>query len=733
MKMNLKRSFAFFITLVMLFSMVPAVELHVHAATSKDFSGSTVTNLGMSATDATGSGSPTCSWTASGNTISGSLVGGYDGSGYNHYYYQSTSTLTLTNNTGKKAVLAFNYSVETQGSDYGDITVNGTKYTSSATGKSVSVTLENGESITVILNVPERKKGWWTDPEKNGASISITGITLTPDDTVTVNFGTATNGSYTVTDASGNTVDLSSALSAKAIDSFNLTATPESGYSFAGWYYKPEGGTESFWSGLATYENALFDQSGTYVPKFIPTEDGIWGVGEAVFDDLNNAIAAANASSNDKTIVPLQDVTISGEYTIPAGVTLHIPFDAEHTMYGANPAVIEGADSNWTTPTAYRTLTMASGSKLIINGVLEISAKHYCSMGGNTIGGSVYKTYGCISMNAGSSIEVNDKAILYAWGYIKGDGEVKAYSGSTVYEKMQIADYRGGTATTMITGINKGKKLFPFSQYYVQNIEVKEYIYAGASIVAHTGVYAENVETATLVFVGSGDAMFKLESGYVVKWYDGVKDYLIFDVYGNISISPINVTALGMTIDSSEYRLGINSNIAIHAYSGSTVKIAQDLVLHPGVNVTVDAGATMENSANLFIVDNNDWGLYCRNFEFIPIQWTTVNGSTAVRTSLDDVIIDINGTVKSSGKIYTSTNGNNSIISSKKTGMYNILTAPGSSTSINQVTGADWTANAKGWKTITMYPAVLTNGIGTTTATSGAAAGSTFYYSAVQQ
>ena len=53
-----------------------------------------------------------------------------------------------------------------------------------------------------------------------------------------------------------------------------------------------------------------------------------------IFDNLNSAINSANASSTSKIIVLMNNGTLpAGDYTIPSGVTLLIPFDTANTMY----------------------------------------------------------------------------------------------------------------------------------------------------------------------------------------------------------------------------------------------------------------------------------------------------------------------------------------------------------------------------------------------------------------
>ena len=116
----------------------------------------------------------------------------------------------------------------------------------------------------------------------------------------------------------------------------------------------------------------------------------------------------------------------------------------------------------YTTPSAYRTLTMASGANLTVNGSLNVGGKQSAEQ---RHAGYVSGPYGCINMSANSTITMNSGSTLYAWGYIIGSGSVVAKSGSTVNENFQLADYRGGDVTSDITQSHKDKDLFPMSQW----------------------------------------------------------------------------------------------------------------------------------------------------------------------------------------------------------------------------------------------------------------------------
>ena len=60
MKLSFKRIISLTLVLVMVLAMAPMMALQANAATTTDFADSTVADLGISATNATGSGTPEC-------------------------------------------------------------------------------------------------------------------------------------------------------------------------------------------------------------------------------------------------------------------------------------------------------------------------------------------------------------------------------------------------------------------------------------------------------------------------------------------------------------------------------------------------------------------------------------------------------------------------------------------------------------------------------------------------
>ena len=253
-----------------------------------------------------------------------------------------------------------------------------------------------------------------------------------------------------------------------------------------------------------------------------------FSVGSQTYSDLNDAITAAQ-SGTDKTIVVATDGLLSGSYTIPAGVTLLIPFDDANTLYTTSP----GVDETVANQIAYRTLTLDSNTSITVCGAISVGGKLFTSSNSHVC--KPTGAYGQIQMNVGSQITVENGGELYAWGYITGSGNVRITSGATVYECFQVTDWRGGSATIKFGTPANVKKVFPFSQYYVQNIEAPLTIEYGGAEKAYIAAYGENI---AIGFVGAG-GMFELAEGATfTKTYDPATDRISFDISCLLYTSP---------------------------------------------------------------------------------------------------------------------------------------------------------------------------------------------------
>ena len=677
-----KRFLSLLLVAVMVLALVPAITLPAFAATNGAVTGLSDANIGLSF-----DGTAEDAWNANGSTITGSAVSVEGMCDSTHY----ESTLTIKNNKTAKATLSFNYAIE---ANSGTIKVNGTAVTANgAFNKELAV----GESIKVYI-----KSGSTT-----ATKITMTNVALVSDVTATTTFVPAENGTYTV---DGKTVTETYSNTQSSMTAYQVVATPAEGYQFLGWYNLTTG--KCIATAASTALNIESDC--TITAKFVSKVVALFETGGQRFADLNEAVAYAQANKQSK-ITLATDGSISGNYTIPTGITLLIPFDAAGTLYTNAPAAIR------TTPAskAFRTLTMSEGTSITVNGAISLGGRYFAA-GGSQQGRPV-GDYGYIKMADNSSITVKNGGNLYAWGFISGSGSVLAESGATVYEFYQIADFRGGSASS-----NMGNKVFPFSQYFVQNIEVPLTLNAGANEKVFSGVYAMSTTyTTSINFIGN-DGMFKVVSGSFTKDYDEKTDRLILTVNGEAELNTLALSLAGMNVDSASYVLPITNNISINIQSGK-VTINQDTALLAGVEVSIAEGAdlTVSSGKNVYIYDGDEWN--SDNFVWGPCKFKSVAyapGKAYNRTNADlkDAKVNVNGSLTAIGAIYT-TKGGADICSSNGTGKYVQHGIPGTGTATYQ-----YNANGNKSVTIPITPAKLHNADGTYTETANASAGDTINY-----
>lgn len=735
-----RRFVSLLLTFVTVLTLLPAMTLPALAATNGTVTGLADENIGLSFT-----GDADNAWSASGLQIVGSATGKASescGDSDTHY----NSTLTITNNKTTKATLSFDYT--TVLSD-GTIQVDGTAVTM---GGKFSKELAPNASIKVYI-----KSGSTSAATK----ITMTDVKLVSDATATVTFLPAENGSYTV-DGKAITEVYTNSKSSKT--AYQVKATPETGYKFMGWYDE----TEGKYIDTAPTTALNIEKDCTITARFVSNTTAIFETGGQVFDDLGKAITEAKKNPS-ATITLVNSGTITGSYTIPSGVTLLIPCDDAHTVYREMPGTIGNVKADHT-QAVYAKLTMGSGTKLVVNGALSVAAQ--VSSANSSYTSVPTGKYGQIEMQDGASIVLESDSSLYCWGFITGKGDIVAKSGSKVYEEFQIADHRGGNKTRTL---NSQEKTFPFSQYYVQNIEARLEIQYGAIEEAVCRMYATSDDPAdiTLHFIAKDSGgLFNLTSkdSKFVKWYDPQTERVSYEVYGDANLSSISftlkVSIFSVKVNSAHFNLPIMQNTTINVKRGTTT-IDQSLCLIPGSQVIVDKGATVKiaNGKSIYVYDRSDWvykewdietidvggqkkpkyinsGFTLGGSDFRPEYYTPSRSSDSWKShfttaDMQDVKFDVNGTLNVEGKLYT-TKGGADITSSLGSGKVVLSTAPTGDVKTHQYMQSrktDYDSSTKeykkevpGYKEINATPARLHNADGSYTPTAGSKAGDTFTY-----
>ena len=322
----------------------------------------------------------------------------------------------------------------------------------------------------------------------------------------------------------------------------------------------------------------------------------------------------------------------AGDYTIPKGVTLLIPGDAERTV---TIGVLSSADVlNSSAFTPIRVLHVAEQTKITVDGNLSVHADLSQTQGYN--GRPV--TYGQIDLGTNSQIIANENAILSIYGYITGDPDntsVTINEGAKVYEALIFKDWRGGTATVnlVLDNMTGNHKVFPVQQYYVQNVETRLVINYGATETLIAVVDMEGtkmvVESDFIVKESNGvNGLFQMNKGVTfIKYFDRKTDRLKFIIKGedqngtNAKLSiknielPLNLSQLlgdllssigssvGLDkVNSKDYVMPLNNNMDVSIYN-MDITINHDMAFLAGSTLYVDPNSTATLSGNVFVYD----------------------------------------------------------------------------------------------------------------------------------
>ena len=538
--------------------------------------------------------------------------------------------------------------------------------------------------------------------------------------TATITFGIPVNGKYTykLTDAEGDGEEVSLSTTPcptlKTKDEITLTATPDEGIKFFGWY-KGSDSPENYLSYSTTFQRA-FSEDITINAKFIEENTTIWLIKETKkhYYDLSEAIGACG--NETRTIVLISDgVVPAGNCTIPSNVTLLIPYDEAYEVNGTSPTTVT-ADASPKDPSLYRKLTLEGGVNIVVEGGGSICVNAKILSGNTTaknVCGRVTGGYGLINMMSESSITLSSGAKLYCWGYIIGEGTIEAKSGANVYEPFQLADFRGGTASFKFFDANSCHKVFPYSQYYVQNIEVPITLYAGAKETLFSGFITTkltgngNDETTFAPnFIGS-DGLFNITEGTFTKYYDKDEDRLVCTVNGTLEMKKLTITityaSIKYPISSEAYVFPITNNLTININSGTTTVNAEAAFL-AGTRTYIAKDATLKLTKPAYIYDRDNWvsGQYVyggsgNQSYFRPLHYSG-SGGTSIKTkrtdaNLLDAVIDVNGTLIATDFLYTTAGtgtepnlGGADICSSEGTGIIQLTKGAGAETKTYQAT-----------------------------------------------
>ena len=534
---------------------------------------------------------------------------------------------------------------------------------------------------------------------------------------VNITFVAPSNGTYTIKVNGGSAETVSSADVVKNnVEGVVLTATPASGYAFAGWYKLNSAGEFVGDLSITSPYDASFTVSETIKmgARFVPTTLGKF-ILKGSSTEYYGLKAATIAAGGSGIIVPVAEETLvdgsdlmpfdNGTYTIKAGATLLVPYSSANEVQ-TKPKDIAYNSTGWTKALSiYKKLKLGEGVNINVlsGGVICVGGQLVSYNGGNP---SAYPIGACgvIDMSSGGHIELN--GTLYCWGFIKGQdmdqgnnttavGTITANNGAVIWEDFAVGDWRGGTACSTIAGKASSWKFFPFQSYTIQNVEVPTTYKYGSTLSNYTNVYGGGDKNeGTFSLIGNSNTLFLLKntSSFVRKWYDPTTDLVNYELSGTAQLDALNVDAGITTVSSASYNLPISSNMQI-VLTNCNMTISKPMIVQPGAVIEIKNDATLTLASNAYIFDVDNWGMYCNGRYFYSMDILTNHKNRGTGTSkelLDDATLIVDGTLNVTGKLYTTAggadimgNGGGSVKFSSLGGSGNIVMCTGVSTNEN--------------------------------------------------
>ena len=602
---------------------------------------------------------PDPAWTASGSSVSASASGNATGDKYTDFGQQSIAqvhvytdviqvqalkdcSISFTDTIGNSLDTSnFYYYVTSTALNVSSNVANTVKTgVENASGASVQVSLRRGQYLYILSYGHDSKTNYLGNASLNYKFTStISNFTVTPNNTryaMNVSFqdnkgnplgaGTVKMGdtSYAIT-SNGSPASAYETVSGSEV-TLSVAKAP-AGYVHIGWQDVTANKTEY----TTTYTTVL-NESHTVKALFVPvmtitmgsngysnatyqykslagstvTATGQYVARRADFSKFYATLQEAFTDSDAGSIVLLAGDTVNGNFTIPAGKTLVIPCGID--------------DAAPTDPVQVNTYSRLQGyyctatfnGDVTIDGGLMVNAKQ---AGAN----SGYPSGYIGRLTLGSSAKLTVNGSLYAYGYVTGGSILVTGSGS-VHEFVEITDMRNITALGNIYNAADREHVFPFSNFYIKNIETAVTYQAGASLDGHIAVLltgSSEVTTTTISIIGkTTSAMFNLSEGSMTKAYDRTTDKILF-IVNEDGVASTGVCTFSMVyqppIGGTQNIKLVTSDYYVPLCAGYGVQVDGKFTFNNRFKLLPGASLTVGKTGNLTIASGAELVLYRMN------------------------------------------------------------------------------------------------------------------------
>ena len=517
----------------------------------------------------------------------------------------------------------------------------------------LSYTIAGGESSKFSVNMKDNGSGSYElqISAKNSATVSDTEtitlagggatvvLNVSIQETPIVTLSPGENGTYTyyqpglgMTESNAVPVTSSSSIEIAQSEGFGfvLTPTANQGYRFDRWIIK---NGESVRYSLQQPYDGLLNSNDVVTSEFIEDKYAqfilVGETPQVCYNHLEDAIAKAQTSAYKTIAVYKSGWLLSGDYTIPNGITLLVPGDDNYTCRTSSEGLLKEDYVETSKGTLEKKLTLSDNTTITVNGNICIYAKLRLITAG--LVGVRPDSYGQLEMGDNCHIILESasatKAGLFAYGYITNRDDVfrdnctiTAKNNSIVYEQFLVTDYRGGRGTTSLIG--NSNDVFPMCQYFVNSIEPKLIFEYGAEEWLTTGMDLNGSMIANSVFIVPNTSAYtngfiRIGDGTTVtKYYDATTDRQKIIIQGEnkdkeVQLANIALELGGYNVNSADYVLPLTPNMDVECKSVK-VTINKDLAVLAGASVRIDADAevVVASDTRLFVYDRKQHEVY---------------------------------------------------------------------------------------------------------------------------
>ena len=301
------------------------------------------------------------------------------------------------------------------------------------------------------------------------------------------------------------------------------------------------------------------------------------GVNGTAYGTIEDAVAAAKSGDVVWVVTDSSDnVRITKDLEIPAGVTLLIPYgnsnnasgrnqnDKSTLKYETDKSVLDELANKYEDTYEMTSVILAAGKKLTVKGTLEISGQLSGGGGGQAYSGHTAGKYGTLKLEDGAKVDIYGTAKVY--GFIDdinstSNGVVTVYAGGSVYEPFVLRDFKGGSLMKAIYSDFDVSGSAPFNQIQVVNVSSRLRMYYGANMYNYCNLYASYQHNSAVGhMIGTGGFIELTDStySYLEAKYDPDTDITDLRIYGGAKVNSMQLSVLGITINSYEYRFSLS-------------------------------------------------------------------------------------------------------------------------------------------------------------------------------